>query len=349
MKFQKFVVSGASGNNGFETMMALLRKFPRAQVVGLVRPQSLKAVQGKWSDRREMQPAGRNDPILTADPEDAVGADVWINFRGKNLQSKRQDPTLPPLEEIAQKEGVPVRELLLEDNLPMALEDFELAMNVAPGCIYMQEGNPVDSIVRRLALEGKTGPEKIVSTGAMMEWYRFLSLCAVEFDIELTRASGLYIGGHGETSVEVPERILFGVARVDEYVRDAPMKNGQTGPERLQVIRELVKYRAKQLSQITGATPYYGPSQAAADLVGMMNSPTGRHTNVGVCRYHARSEHYGFEDAALSLPGSISPEGFVRLIEIELSSQVRDELNKAIAEIQAANRYADRVRERIRN
>ncbi len=331
MKFQEIVVSGASGGNGFETLVLLRRLFPEAIIVGFTR--NVSKAESLWRERREMLSFGNRDPVFTDDSSDVIDPDVWINFRGKSLSAQREND--PQLDQKAHERGLSVRDMVLKENLPMAAEDFKTFLKYAPNGNYVQQGNPVDPIVYWLAKQEQKAPHKIISTGAMMEWYRFLSLVAQEFeDISLLRATGLYIGGHGETAVPLHDRILFGAAYPHEYVRHVDPIHGE---ERLQRVYAEVANEAIQLSHRTGRTPYFGPSQVVADLVKMMVAPDKRHTIVGACTYH---EEF---DAAFSLPALIGPDGIIDTIPIELAEDVEQQLHTALESIRRANRLADEV------
>ena len=130
-----------------------------------------------------------------------------MNWKGINLATLQEQH--PDMEKEAKEKGFHLRDLLLEANLRIALEDAKNAANFSPNCIYLQQGNPVDVLARAV---GKFLPkERVLSTGTMMEFNRWQKLVEREFpEISFERATGLYIGEHGELAVPVKERLLIG-------------------------------------------------------------------------------------------------------------------------------------------
>ncbi len=300
----KVVVSGAAGNNGFATLKALMYAPRVTELIGLVRNQDeydRTTAMLRMSDESHTG-HGHIYPVLSIDPEKARDANIWVNWKGINLAVLKK--IKPNFEQEARDKGLNERDMLLEANIGIALEDVNLARNYAPECIYMQEGNPVGALGRVAHKQG-FGPGRVVSTGTLVEFYRFTKLFAMEFpETTLNRVTGYYAGDHGEGAVHVSDSIRIGGVSIGDYLDNVDPANGRS---RVKKVLEQVNREAFTLRDATGQTPSEGPAGACSDMIEYMLNPRG--TIVGAAVYVAEEPHYKIRDVFISLPVILDANG----------------------------------------
>lgn len=338
-KFGKIVVTGANGRNGFNTLESLTHVKGVTELVALVRnKEKAEFVQNRL---RELQEKKRRhpdiDPIITDNPELTKFAHVWINWKGTNLADLQKKN--PNLEKEAKEKGYNLRDMLIHSNLKITIDDAKLALKYAPNCIYMQEGNPVDILARSVYKLGFK-PGKVISTGAMMEYFRYTKLFTINFpEITLQREAGLYIGEHGETAVPVKEKLIAGITTIEEYVK---LRHGDKGIKTLEKIYSEVNNEAKYLRDRLGSTPSEGPSAVSVDLVRLILHPQKR-TNVGILTHVGNS--YGLrkeEDFHTTVPASVGYDG-AKVIPIDLREDTYKNFMKSVNHIKEMNKIADKI------
>ena len=332
----KIVVSGANGRNGYSTLLRLMGLPGVSELVALV-PESrfIDEVKDRLRAYEESLSSHSHPEVLvTDDPEAAKHAQVWMNWKGINLATLQKQH--PDMEKEAKEKGIHLRDLLLEANLRIALEDAKNAANFSPNCIYLQQGNPVDVLARAV---GKFLPkERVLSTGTMMEFNRWQKLVEREFpEISFERATGMYIGEHGELAVPVKERLLIGGLTAEEYIRET---HGKAGLEKLEKIYADVNNEAFWLREHTGATPSEGPSAVTFDFVQALLRPSRKSTVFGAIAYVSGA--YGLKDICLSVPVAVNSEGG-RVLEVRFSKEATEDFYKAAEHISAMNLAADKL------
>lgn len=336
----KIVVSGANGRNGYSTLVRLMALPGVSELVGLV-PESkfINEVQDRLRGYEEsLSSHSHPEVVVSDDPEGGKHAQIWMNWKGVNLATLQQQR--PDMEKEAQEKGVHLRDLLLETNLEIAIEDARHAVSFAPNCIYLQQGNPVDVLARAVC---KLLPkEKVLSTGTMMEYNRWAKLVEREFpEISFERATGMYIGEHGELAVPVKERLLIGGITAEEYIREV---HGKPGLEKLERIYADVRNEAFWLREHIGATPSEGPSAVTADLVQALLRPGRKSTLFGAIAYVDGA--YGLKDICLSVPVAVNSEG-ARVLDVPFAKEVMEEFYQAAEHITAMNKVADQLMEKM--
>ncbi len=335
--YGKVVITGVTGNNGFATLRKIRHLSGVTSIIGLVRNVSdIEKVSARLRAYDESTLSHRAIvPEITTDLTRTAHAHIWINWKGVNLATLKKI-NLRLETEVAQK-GMHLRDMLLQQNLEIALDDANSALKYAPHCVYLQQGNPVDVILRAVQLLGFPAG-KVLSTGAMMEFYRFTKLFSYTFrEITLQRVTGLYIGEHGENAVPVRSRILFGGVTPKEYAKAI---YGECEVAEIDTIYANVNREAFWIRERTGETPSEGPSSVTTNLVEMILAPQ-KHTVVGVASYIKENAHYDIADVGITLPVLIGHEGVVGVIEIELSEREKEAFKKAYHHLQDMNKIAD--------
>lgn len=375
----KVVVAGANGKVGKETLKHLMTDPKVNELVGVVRSEDKKArMEHEISAYRERSPTQNytRPRIAVADPaegiedryaEDIAESEVWINWKGLSMESLRRN-TDKELSEIADERGVQERDLLLEKNLDITLDDAQMAFDYSPNAQYIVGINPVDVLVRSVQkyreekseenyCEGESKERSVMSTGAQMEYHRLNKLMAKHLEDEfghhlsLDKANGMAIGEHGDNVVFY--NLSFGGVSAEDYLARKYSEHGSRNPredarEAVDDIYDRVTTEAIFLRGKTGDTPYIGPSKVGSNLVSKLLSNGGTE-NTSVCTYH---EEYGpWSDVAMTVPTELG-KGYVEPIEPEflrnpeLAEGQMETLDDAVEHLSEMSERADNLYEK---
>ncbi len=375
----KVVVAGANGKVGEETLKHLMTDPKVNDLVGVVRSEAKKEwMEHEISAYRERSPTQNytRPEIAVADPQKGIDdrykdaikeAEVWVNWKGLSMESLRNSADRE-LSEIADEKGVQERDLLLEKNLEITLDDAQMAFDYSPNAKYVVGINPVDVLVRSVQryrgekveegfCSGDCGDRSVLSTGAQMEYHRLNKLFAKhledEFDHHLSfdKANGMAIGEHGDNVVFY--NVSFGGMNAEDYLAKKYREEGADNPHQkarkgIEEVTDRVTTEAIFLRGKTGDTPYIGPSKVSSDLVHKLLSNGGTE-NASVCTYH---EEYGpWEDVAMTVPTEIGKD-YVEPIELEflrnpeLTEGQMETLDSAVEHLSMMNDRADELYEK---
>jgi malate/lactate dehydrogenase len=333
----KIVVTGVTGGNGWETFSRIAR-FPFVRAYGLVRKEEdISKVWRKWTDLDQGETEHHHfQPVITNKVQSCVGAYAWVSFKGLSLG--KLQARIPNLDAMALERGLHRRDLLLEENLRMYVEDIRMAREHAPDCIYIPEGNPLDIFVR-LAVKKGFPAKRVISSGEGLGAWRLQQIFDEEFPgTGRSRNSTPVLGEHGEMAVILRSRVLLGGVRPDEYLRDLGYKDPENLLER---IYGRVNTEAFEIQQATGETPHFAPGAVTANMISMLFAD--RSAIVPVSTYIARSEHYGVDDVAMTVPVSLGFGGVRCIHNLNLPPEEMQAIRASAAHIKQVNGMADQL------
>lgn len=341
-KWGKVVITGGKGANGFETALNLmcLRGFVTELVVLVRKPEDIDTLIKRTRVRLEREPR-RNwlIPMFTTDPKMTCGAHIWINWKGAKIEDLLK--ANPGLEAEYRAKGLSLRNIMLANNLPISVADAQLALKYAPDCIYLQEGNPVDSLVRIVNRLGFK-PGRVISTGVMPDYDRIVKLLTLAFSqINLENLSGLCIGEHGDKLVIAKSRFMLNGASLEEIVRTVEPNDPTIGSKRLDEVFGQIAAEGKWVREASGRTAYEGPAANCRDLVMAILSP--KSSFMSVSSYIRSDDFFGINDTALSLSARLGCNGVEEIIHTKLNDAETQELKECVAALTIMNRTADEL------
>src|SRR4030042_3472364 len=335
----KVVVSGANGKNGFATMCELSKIARVSELVGLFRkPEEKSRLKKLWRAHEESERKHIHvTPNWTTDPEETRDANIWIDFRGVSLEALARK--IPNLEALAIEREVHQRGLLLEENLKISSVDTKLTLRYAPHAIRIQQGNPVDVLVRNCVKLGFPA-KRVISTGTLLEADRFINIFNQTYpEIALDNTCSLYLGEHGELAVPIKSRMSFEGVSPEEYLTAIGVNNPEIA---LDKIYQAVNTEAFELRQATGETPWEGPAAVTANLVAKLLNPQ-RSSPIAVSTYIKHTPHYGLDDIAISIPVILGREGVSSIVEIYLPAAELGLFARATRHIMEVCQTADKL------
>ena len=297
MSASKITVVGA-GNVGATCAQRLAEKELAREVVMIDIAEGIP--QGKGLDQWESAPIEGFDSMVTGanDYEAARGSEIVIITAG-----------------IARKPGMS-RDDLLNTNAGIVRGVSKEIARVAPDSIIIMVSNPLD-VMSYVAMKESGFPrERVIGMAGVLDTARYRSFIAMELNVSVEDIQALVLGGHGDTMVPlasytsvsgIPLKQLMKQDRIDALV-DRARKGG-----------------AEIVALLKTGSAYYAPSSAAVQMAEAIVKDKRR---ILPCAAWLQGE-YGMKDLFLGVPCKLGAGGLLEVVEVELTAQEKDALEKS--------------------
>ena len=293
----KITVVGA-GNVGATTAQRLAEKELARNVVLVDIQEGIP--QGKGLDQWESAPIEGFDSRVTGTNtyEEAAGSDIVVVTAG-----------------IARKPGMS-RDDLLHTNAGIVKQVSENIRDTSPDAIVIMVSNPLD-VMSYVAKQVTGFPrERVLGMAGVLDTARYRSFIAQALDVSVRDIQAMVLGGHGDTMVPlisytsvsgIPVTQLMSAEKLQAIVDRT--RNGGA---------EIVKY-------LKTGSAYYAPSSAA---VQMCEAIVRDQKRILPCAAWLEGE-YGMTGLFLGVPCKLGRGGLERILEVELTAEERDALQKS--------------------
>jgi malate dehydrogenase len=303
----KITVVGA-GNVGATAAQRIAEKELAREVVLIDIAEGIP--QGKALDQWQSGPVEGFDSrvIGTNGYEEAAGSGIFIVTAG-----------------IARKPGMS-RDDLLQTNAKIVREVCENIARVAPDSIIIMVSNPLD-VMCWVAMQASGFPrERILGMAGVLDTARYRTFLAMELEVSVEDIQAMVLGGHGDTMVPLISYTTVSGIPITQLMErstlDAIVDRARTGGA------EIVGY-------LKTGSAYYAPSAASVQMAEAIVKDKKR---ILPCAAYLQGE-YGMDGLFLGVPCKIGRRGLEQVIEVELTAEERE----------ALERSAEAVREPMRS
>jgi malate dehydrogenase len=297
----KITVVGG-GNVGATAAQGLARKHLAKHVVVIDIMEGIP--QGKGLDQWESAPIeGFDTRVLgTNDYADTAGSDLVIVTAG-----------------IARKPGMS-REDLLNTNAGIVRQVSEQLAKSSPDAIVIMVSNPLD-VMAHVCMQTTGFPrERVIGMAGVLDTARYRSFIALELDVSVEDIQSLVLGGHGDTMVPLAS-----------YTTIAGIPLSQLLPQ--ERIAKLVDRARTGGAEIVGllktGSAYYAPAAAAVQMAEAIVHDKKR---ILPCSAWLQGE-YGLDGLFLGVPCKLGARGLESIIEVTLTPDERQALEKSAAAV----------------
>lgn len=248
----------------------------------------------------------QNTKISEGSEEDLAGSDIVIITAGApwRVVSSRQER--------------------LQENIPIIKELAEKIKKHCPQAVVITVTNPVDPL--NLALNHFSGldPKKLLGY-SLNDTTRFKMLVAKALGIQSTQIQGTVIGEHGDYAV-----LLFSSLRQD----GKPVSLNKELKEKIrQEHRDTLKtYFSLKISRTSGWASSVG-------LTSMVSAIIRESEEAIPCSVLLQGE-YGIDGISISLPVKLGREGVREIVEVELSPEEKESLEKSAKYLQQISHFS---------
>ena len=218
------------------------------------------------------------------------------------------------------------RDDLLGINLKIIKQVAEGIKKNSPNSFVICITNPLDVIVMALQKYSGLPTSKIVGMAGILDSSRFKYFLSQELKTPINKINSLVLGGHGDTMVPMPNHTTVNGKSLSDLLNEKKITN-----EKLNSIfdrtrkggAEIVKYLEK-------GSAYYAP---AASGVEMAESYIKDLKKTLPCAAYLDGE-YGTKGFYVGVPVIIGKKGVEKVIELELSSEEKDNFKKSLKAVE---------------
>lgn len=191
----------------------------------------------------------------------------------------------------------------------------------APDCKLMVVTNPVDIMTYVAYKESGFERSRVFGMGNILDALRFRSYIATELNVSREDTRALVIGEHGDSMVP-----LIDFASVSGI----PL-NDLLSAEQINRVVDLTRTSGADVIRLKGSTTY-GPAAVIAIMADAVLR--GRNRVMSVSTY--LQGEYGFSDVSIGVPVVLGRKGVERILELNLSPNVRPLFEKSVSIIKEA-------------
>ena len=202
---------------------------------------------------------------------------------------------------------------LLEENAKIIDPIIEDIKKYAPDSIVIVLSEPVTALT--YYTWKKTGFDRIrvLGVAGKLDVTRISEFVSQELKVTPVEVSALVLGGHHKFMVIPPEFIRVCGIPITELLPKEKVEK---------IIDKAREAGTSILSLLKRQTSTYSPGAAIAETVGAIINDT----NAIICVPTCLDGEYGFKDTCLGIPVQLGSNGIEKVIELELSLDIKDKL-----------------------
>lgn len=299
---KKISVIGA-GFTGSTTAFLLAQK-ELGDVVLVDIPQVENPTKGKALDMLESAPVLGVDVnvVGTSDYVDTADSDLVIITAG-----------------VARKPGMS-RDDLVSTNAKIMKIVTEQVVKYSPNSIILVLTNPVDAMTYEVYRTSGFPKHRVIGQSGVLDTARFRTFVAQELNVSVEDVTGFVLGGHGDDMVPLVRYSYAGGIPLEKLI----------SPERLEAIVERTRKGGGEIVELLGnGSAYYAP---AASLVQMAEAILKDKRRILPAIAYLEGE-YGYQDIYLGVPVILGGNGIEKVIELDLTEQERQALNRSVESV----------------
>ncbi len=207
-----------------------------------------------------------------------------------------------------------IRLELLEENRKILDDIVEKIKKYAPEAVVLVVTEPVCTLTYYTKEKSGFDRFKIIGVAGKLDTSRVCEYVAKALNVTPVEVSALVLGGHNEYMVipteyirtgGIPAEVLLGREKIDEIIT----QTREAGSRILSLLK-------KQTSQ-------YSPAASIAETVEAIISDT----NAIMCASVCLEGEYGYKNVCLGVPIQIGKSGVKKIIELDLSLEVKEKLD----------------------
>ena len=258
-----------------------------------------------------------------------------VNISGtSNYEDTKNSDVIIITAGVPRKPGM-TRDDLLGINLKIIKQVADGIKNTSPNAFVICITNPLDVIV--MALQKYSGLPKnmVVGMAGILDTSRFKYFLSQELKTPVSKINSLVLGGHGDTMVSMLNHTTVDGVAVLDLVKEGKLKK-----EVLDSIVERTKNGGAEIVKLLEkGSAFYAP---AASGVEMAESYLKDLKKQLPCAAYLNGE-YGVKDLYAGVPVIIGKSGIEKIVEINLSSEEKQNFNHSIGAVKELYDVAKKI------
>ena len=267
-------------------------------------PEAEGMVKGKALDLMQLRPHDGFDSIIegTSNWADTSDTDIFIITAG-----------------IPRKPGMN-REDLLDINLGIMRSVANNIKKYAPNSFVIVISNPLDAMVYAFYKVSGFQKSQVVGMAGALDSARFRTFIAMETGYSVQDVTCMVLGGHGDSMVPISRLATIGGVPITSLIDEHKLKE----------IEKRTRVAGGELVKLFGnGSAYYAPAQSAIE---MAESYILDKKRVIPCASFCEGE-FGVNGFFIGVPTVIGASGVEKILEFELTSSERKELDNTLKEV----------------
>ncbi len=191
-------------------------------------------------------------------------------------------------------------------------------VSLAPDAILLVVSNPVDILTYLAVRESGLPPERVIGLGTVLDTCRFRSLLAEHFGVAATDVNALILGEHGDSMVPIWSCATIAGVPIKDYPGYSK--------EKMETIFELTRQGGAEVIRLKGGAGY-AVGVAICEVVNAIALDKHQVLPVSTLQRGA----LGIQDVCFSLPTQLGRRGVEQVIEIAVSEEEREALQRSAA------------------
>tara|TARA_X000001036_G_scaffold274940_1_gene255359 strand:- start:8345 stop:9301 length:957 start_codon:yes stop_codon:yes gene_type:complete len=258
-----------------------------------------------------------------------------VNLSGTdNYEDTKNSDVIIITAGVPRKPGM-TRDDLLGINLKIIKQVAEGIKRTSPDAFVICITNPLDVIVMALQKYSGFPRSKIVGMAGILDSSRFIYFLSQELKVPVQKIKSFVLGGHGDSMVAMLGSTEVEGKKITEFV-----KEGKLSKEKLdQIVDRTKKGGAEIVKYLEKGSAFYAP---AASGVEMAESYIKDLKKQLPCAVYLNGE-YGAKDIYAGVPVIIGSGGVEKIIELQLSSEEKENFEKSVKAVKDLFRAAKKI------
>lgn len=224
---------------------------------------------------------------------------------------------------IPRKPGM-TREELIGINAGIVKTVVENLIKHSPNIILIVVSNPMDTMTYLTHKITGLPKNKIIGMGGALDSARFKYRLAESLNAPASDVDGMVIGGHSDTGMIPLTRLA---------TRNSIAVNELLSEEQLKKIAKETMVGGATLTKMLGTSAWYAPGAAVSSMVQAIACDTKK---IFPCSAFLEGE-FGMENLCIGVPVILGKKGIEKIVEIDLSNNEKEKLQKSAEAIQKTN------------
>ena len=209
------------------------------------------------------------------------------------------------------------REDLLDINLGVINNVAKNIKQQSPNSFVIVVSNPLDAMVYAFYKQSGFNKNQVVGMAGALDSTRFRTFIAMETGLSVQDVTCMVLGGHGDTMVPITRLATVG---------GVPVRN-LISADRLKKIEDRTRVAGGEIVKLFGnGSAYFAPAQSAIEMAESFIRDKKR---VIPCAALCEGE-FGINGYYIGVPTVIGANGVEKIIEFELDSKEKSELNHTL-------------------
>lgn len=219
------------------------------------------------------------------------------------------------------------RDDLISINAGIVKEVTENIMKYNENPIIIVVSNPLDVMTYTAFLASGLKSSRVFGMAGILDTARYCAFIADELGTSPALVKAQLMGGHGDTMVPLPSLTTVSGIPVTELI----------AKDKLDAIVERTKNGGGEIVGLMGTSAWYAPGLSAAVMVKAVAQDSKE--ILPVCA--SLNGEYGYHDLHLGVPVVLGKEGVEKVIELKLSSEEKELLDKSALHVKKIMKVLD--------